>query len=648
LRERRDFGYNVTDLCIAERRRIMATSSVPFLDWQVNRVRRRMFFQHLVNASIVAWVVACAAFAGWWLARPHVLGATLQPWMDWTAGVGIFAVATIVAVVLSIRRTPNAIFAALSLDDRFQLRERVTTSMLLTPAMQATPAGQALLADVESRITSLDVGSRFPVRFGWKSALVPAAVVALALLAIFYDPAIGAAQGGDTATATPLAPEVAKELEQKKQEFLQKPKADPKEEQRAKSIDAQKIEAKLQDILKRPMTTTDEVKDRLAEISKLEEEVKKKEKEEADKVDALKDQLSKLDKLSKKQKAKAENEKKNEGDKNEDKKEDEKKPGEELADALKQGETKKAKQEAERLSKKLKNNEMKKEEKDHLKEEAKQLKDELKERGEERKKELEEKQKENEQRRQEKEKQLEQQRAENKIDEKEHEQKKKELEEERKQEQQQNEQEQKDLGDLKQKMEKCEQCLKDGDQEGASQAMREAGEKLDEMEKREQNLEDIQGELQRMQDLRESMAKACDKPGQGRDDKEGDANTLNRDKDEGEDKKQDGKPTGGGKKGGVGKGKRPDGKPIDTKSVDGKQRAAWDDKGQKIDVGTAGQADKVIGKSSVSLQGEIKQASQSAPQSVDTQRIPRGYKDVTKGYFKKIGDQKTSDSVPKK
>ena len=33
------------------------------------------------------------------------------------------------------------------------------------------------------------------------------------------------------------------------------------------------------------------------------------------------------------------------------------------------------------------------------------------------------------------------------------------------------------------------------------------------------------------------MAKACDKPGQGRDDKEGDANTLNRDKDEGEDKK---------------------------------------------------------------------------------------------------------------
>lgn len=621
----------------------MATSPVPFLDWQVNRVRRRLFLQHLVNATIVAWVAACAVFAVWWLARPYVLGASAKPWMDWTVGGASFVIATIAAIVVAWRMTPDAIVAALSLDERFQLRERVTTSMMLTPDLHATPAGQALLADVEARISTLDVGSRFPVRFGWKSALVPAAAVAIALLAIFYDPAIKTAQGGDTATATPLAPEVARELEQKKQEFLQKPKTDPKQEQRIKSEDAQKIEAQLQEILKRPMTTTDEVKDRLAEISKLEEEVKKKEKEEAEKVDGLKEQLNKLDKLAKKDKPKPEDAGKKPGDDKE-----EKKPGEDLRDALKDGDTEKAKKETERLSKKLKNNELNKEEKDHLKEETKQLKEDLERLRREREKELKEKQQENEQRRQEKEKQLEQQRAENKLDKEEYDRKKKELDDERKQEQKQNEQEQKDLNDLKEKMGKCEQCMKDGDQEGAAEALREAGKKLDEMEQREQNLDDIQNELQRMQDLRESMAKACDKPGQGRDSQDGDAEQLSRRKEDGDEKDKDGKQNSGGKKGGTGKGKRPDGKPVDTRSVDAKENAPFDKKGAKISVGTAGQAEKVIGKTGVSLEGEIKQASQEAPEAVETQRIPRGYKDSTKGYFKNIGNQKTGENVPKK
>jgi hypothetical protein len=148
-----------------------------------------------------------------------------------------------------------------------------------------------------------------------------------------------------------------------------------------------------------------------------------------------------------------------------------------------------------------------------------------------------------------------------------------------------------------------------------------------------------------MQDLRESMAKACDKPGGGGNRSgDEDAEQLTR---RGEEDK-DGKPNKGGNKGGIGKGKRPDGRMVDTKSVDAKQKADFDKKGAKVHVGTAGQAEKVIGKTGVSLQGEIKQASQDAPESVETQRIPRGYKDSTKGYFKNIGNQKTGENVPKK
>jgi hypothetical protein len=617
----------------------MAGSPVALLERQVRKVRRRLFLQHLVNGLIFAWLGACAVFAAWWLAKPYALGASAQLWMDWAVGGIAFVVSTVIAVVLAARRTPPPVTAALSLDERFQLRERVTTSLTLPAEVHATPAGQALLSDTEAKITSLDVGSRFPVRFGWKSALIPAALASLVLLGIFYDPVIKTAQGGATTTATPLAPEIAKELEQKKQEFLQKPKTEPKDKNHVKSIDAQKIEAQLQEILKRPMTTTDEVKDRLAELTKLEEEIKKKEKEEAAKVDGLKEQLQKLDRLSKKEKANQ--------DAGENKDTKEKDQSDELRKSLKDGETEKAKKEADRLSKKLKDNELNKEQKDHLKDEMKELKDDLERLKREREKELKDKQQENEQKRQEKEKQLEQQRAENKLDKEEFEKQKKELDQERKQEQQRNQEEQKQLDDLEKKMSKCEQCLKDGDQEGAAQAMRDAAKQLEEMEKKEQDLEDLQNELQRMQDLRESMAKACDGDGNGRGSNrsgEDDAEQLTRRGDE----DKDGKPNSGGKKGGVGKGKRPDGKMVNTKSTDAKQKADFDKKGAKIHVGTAGQAEKVIGKNGVSLDGEIKQASQEAPESVETQRIPRGYKDSTKGYFKNIGNQKTGENIPKK
>jgi hypothetical protein len=601
----------------------MSGKSTVMLERQVQKVRRRLFVQGCVNGLIVAWISACAAIAAWLLAKPLLLGASAKPWMDWAVGGAVFAVSSLSALIWAYRRVPAPVHAALSLDERFQLRERVTTSLTLSPEQQNSPAGQALLTDVHTKIESLDVGSRFPVTFGWKSALVPASVAALALLAIFYQPAINEAKG-DSSPATPLTPEAAKEIEQKKQEYLQKPKTDPKQPNRVKNPEIEKIEAKLQEILKKPMNTTDEVKDRLAEISSLEEQIKKKEKEATEKAEGFKDQLKKLDQLSKKEKPKPD---------------EDKGPSKDLRDALENGDTKKAKEEADRLSKKVKNDELNKKGKDHLEQEMKDLKNDLERLKREREKELEDKRKENEEKRQEKEKQLEQQQKEGKLDKEQFEREKKKLDEERKKEEKEQKEQEQELDQLAKKMEKCEQCMKNGDKEGASQALKEAAEQLEKQEKQEQDAEDLQNELQRMQELRDGMGKACDKCQNGRDGQEGDAETLTR--------KKDGEGEGKGK-GGVGKGRRPEKKTGDSKSVDAKENAPFDKKGAKVHVGTAGQAEKVIGKASVSIQGEIKQASQDAPEAVETQRIPRGYKDSTKGYFKNIGGQKTGDNVPMK
>jgi hypothetical protein len=601
----------------------MAGSSHAMLERQVRKVRRRMFIQAAVNGLIVACVAACGVLAGWLLAKPHFLGDSVRPWMDWAVGGAAFAISTLGAMIWAYRSTPAPVEAALSLDERFQLRERVTTSLTLSDEQRASPAGEALLSDAQAKIAGLDVGSRFPVRFGWKSVLVPVAIAAVALLAIFYEPAINSAQG-NTPPASPLTPEQAREIEQKKQEYLQKPKAETKQPNRIKNADLEKIEAKLQEILKKPMTTQDEVKDRLAEISSLEEQVKKKEKEEAEKVEGFKDQLKKLDQLSKKEKPKS-------GEENG--------PSKDLRDALKDGDMKKAKEEADRLGKKLKNDELTKKEKDHLEQEMKDLKNDLERLKRDREKELEDKRKENEEKRQEKEKQLEQQKNEGKLDKEQYEQEKKKLEEERKQEEKELKEQKQELDQLQKKMEKCEQCMKNGDKEGAAEALREAADQLEKQSQKEQQLDDLENELQRMQDLREGMAKACENGGrEGQDD---DAETLSRRKDD--EGKNGGKGSG---KGGKGKGRRPERKNGDSKSIDAKQNAPFDKKGAKIHVGTAGQAEKVIGKASVSIQGEIKQASQDAPEAVETQRIPRGYKDSTKGYFKNIGGQKTGENVP--
>src|SRR5436189_5260635 len=132
----------------------MAGPPVTLLERQVRKVRRRLFMQHLVNGLIFGWLGACAVFAGWWLARPFAITPNQQPWFDWTVGIALFVVATIAATADAVRRTPSLEAAALSLDERFQLRERVTTSLTLPPGVDATPAGQAPLSDTEAKINS--------------------------------------------------------------------------------------------------------------------------------------------------------------------------------------------------------------------------------------------------------------------------------------------------------------------------------------------------------------------------------------------------------------------------------------------------------------------------------------------------------------
>src|SRR5207302_9357120 len=74
---------------------------------------------------------------------------------------GLLGLATVLGAVLAFILAPPKIAAALLLDERFGLKERVTTSLTLAPELAASSAAQALLADVNQRVGGLDIGSRF-------------------------------------------------------------------------------------------------------------------------------------------------------------------------------------------------------------------------------------------------------------------------------------------------------------------------------------------------------------------------------------------------------------------------------------------------------------------------------------------------------
>ncbi len=99
---------------------------------------------------------------------------------------------------------------------------------------------------------------------------------------------------------------------------------------------------------------------------------------------------------------------------------------------------------------------------------------------------------------------------------------------------------------------------------------------------------------------------------------------------------------------GIGSGRRPLGKQSPSRSFEAKAKVEFDAKGKKIFDGYApGQNFKK--KSGAEFFGEIKQASQEAPEAIEQQRVPKAAREMMKGYFQRMGAQaeKEQKSQPK-
>lgn len=563
------------------------------IDHQLRVARRRLFLQTLLNRLVVAWAAALAAAALWFLAEPYLIAAR-PDWLRWAVAGGLVGVGTLLGLVWAIRARPSPLAAALSLDERFGLRERVTTALTLGERDRSSPAGVALLGDVSQQVAGLDVKSRFPIRLSRQAWAVPATGVALALIALFYDPVIPARWAGAQEPAQlPLA--AIKENDEKMRALARTVKPPRPNQPQQQQAAEQALNEEIDQLARMPNDTPQRTEEKVKRLTRAIDTASDLLKQRQEKEQALRRQLDALARAPKPGgEPKSQGGASNPSNESQD-------PVERFQEELARGDTAQARKELEQVQKQLQSGQMTPQQKEQLKKELAQLKQNLDRAAQQ----------------QDKQDELKQRAEKGQLDPDAQKREQEQIDKDRKKSQ--------DLEQLSRRVGQAGSALEDGDNRKAAEELDQAARQLEDMEQQQQDTQDQQGQLQRMQDARDTLAKNS-RPAQsdGSGD-ENDAERLTRQKPKSS--------PGQGQPGQAG-GQRPE-TATQVGSTDARARAPLDKRGQQRYAGAA----PGIGfkkKSGVEMAGEIRQAQQEAAESVEVQKTPKAARDQVKGYFRNL------------
>jgi hypothetical protein len=555
-----------------------------------------MFLQGLLDYLTTAGIIGLAAAAIGLLVQPYLLPAP-PPSLCWAAFGGILGAAAVCALALAIVRRPSPVAVALAIDHCFGLEERVTTALTLGPQQITSPAGVALLADVDYRVAPLRIGQRFPLRLRRRALWLPCLGLVLGLLAAFWRPTFAEDNhSGDQQLAA--TPEVQVEIE-KKLKGLEK-KGPAKAKDAKKSAELERLEAELERLSKRPHDTREQARQAVKEIGKAEDQVKERDKQLQERAAALREQMRQLERLT--------------GQRPKDG------PAQKLDKALDNADFRKAREEAEKLGRQLAANEqadrlrkkldgpnkMSEEEKKEAREQLQKFKDHGMKAADRDK--LANQMKDMQDRLQRltrseaARKQLRELMRRGLINQ---EQLDRELDQLDRNDAKISEELKKALEDIAQKLAEAQQCLQEGKDGEAAQKLREAAEMLGKLDTNGE-ARALAQQLQALEGARRALCKALDgPPGPG----------------------------------GPARGRRPESKDGDTGHVEDRARSDFD-KGQ-LDVIDQVPGDGFKGpRTPAEISDDIHRAAQEAPEAIDRQRLPRSASDMAKGYFDKLRDRK--------
>lgn len=322
---------------------------------QVRRARRRMIWQQFIRFA--PWVMfACLLVASIGLAipkiRPFAFLESAEAQQNWIIAwlAGSTAVGLLVSALLTFAYRQSTLDAAIEIDRRFGLKERISSSLALTQTDRETQIGQALMSDAARRVTQIRIPERFGVRPRWyvMMPLVPAMVIGLLFL-------VENATSAQKKSAASESKKDDKKLVKKSTEELRKKIQEQRDKLEEKGLqEAKDLFNKLQATLDKQLGEKDKIdqKEALVKLNDLAKDLDKR-REEIGGTEKLKQQLQQMKSF-------------------------EKGPADRMAESFKQGNFKQAIDEAKKLSEKLAKGELTPEQQKQLANQLKQMDQKLK------------------------------------------------------------------------------------------------------------------------------------------------------------------------------------------------------------------------------------------------------------------------------
>ena len=424
---------------------------------QVARARRRLLLEQFLGRS--AWcLLAALSLAAIAIAVPRIIVIENLP-ADWDTGwlLGALGVGFLAAIIWTVVAPRTALDAAIEIDRRFELRERVASSLSLSPTDLESDAGRALVGDASRAIQRIDVDEKFRVRLDRRAwwPIVPA-VVSLMLVAFSGNrPAESSAEQqaattlkNDTKNIDALRERIAAKKNQVGERDL------PVAEEAFKQIDAA-----LRDLNKTP--DTDRTK-RVVKLNDLAQQLEERRQQLGAK-EELQKQLDNMKNLGSG-------------------------PAEKAAQAMKEGNWEQAKQEIEKLQKQLAEGKLDDKAKQELAKQLEQMKDKLEAAANARQQAMEDMKK-----------QIEQQKQQGNMA--------KAGELQQKLDQMQKQQQQMDkMQQMAQQMGAMQQALEQGDNQKAAEAMAKMAEQMDQMAQDQKEMEAIDAMMNDLEMAKDMMA----------------------------------------------------------------------------------------------------------------------------------------------
>lgn len=550
---------------------------------QVNRAQRRLIGQQFLQ--IVVWsLFATLLIAAIGLAVPKIWALPLQhdvwnyTWLGSSLGVGL-----VIAGVWTYLVRRSSIDAAIELDRRYGLKERVSSTLALNPEEASTDIGRALVADAIRKVERIDVREQFRIQPTWRVALpiIPLAVIT----ALFFVPNASLEKKAAANSQTPAELKKALEKQKAKIEIITRKNTEkkPESEEELQTEKAMKeVAKKLEDLAKTNNLDKKQIDVKFSDMAK---ELQERQKELAGAQEMKKD-LAKLGKI-------------------------EKGPADKLADSLKNGDFKEAKKQLEQLKDDLANGKMGDKEKEQIAKQMNDMKEKLQQMAADQKEAREKVQ-------QEIEKKLAQgdragaEKLQEKLD----------------QMNKQGKQAEQKLNELAQKMGQCADCMKQGGDP------KEAGQKLDQLAKAMKEAQEQLDQIENLDEVLDQLAEAKDAMN-GKEGKEG----------KGENGKLDGNSMAMGNKGqkngrpgmGLGKGRGAGDRPeeeVETKEYETQARVKAK-KGESIRIGDAGGKNSK-GEYQKAVKAELESAVNSDPDALEETNLPREQKKHVQDYFNKF------------